>query len=212
MTKGFTLLELMIASAIFAIISAIALSFSVAATKQTEINTRMAYALSGIVRLLDTVKEELGQSSEEYVGYELVEGQADDGYPDGSPDWGQGAPDTISIVSDSITFRKLIRYNTVRQYRIWSTPITYQLGLNRGEVNNGIDDNGNGFVDELCLHRQQDGKTTFPTTELLFEKPSDLKFTSTDNYVTMELKYMLDKGYKESISTSMALHFFAPAE
>lgn len=199
---GFTLIEVMIASTVFLVVAGIALSFSVAAVNQTDLNTSTAWSLSGIVAVMEPIEKELAQGSVSYL----------DGEEEGSPGTVIDTNNTcheINIPSGSgqnvLIFRKMAGYNKTDQRIIWSKPITYQLAANRGETVNGTDDNNNGFVDEMCLQRNYNGETTFLTTSLLFGNAGSIEFFRDGRLITVTFKYFESPGVEKTIRTSVAL-------
>ncbi len=137
---GFTLIEVMIASSIFVIVAGIALSFSIAATKQVDMNTKTASALAGLVFISEKIQAELLQSSLTYDGV----------LADSTPI----SSEHIIVEPNAITFRKNIGYDMVNFVPIWSDWIRYELVPFHQEIEgDGIDNNNNGYTDEHVLRR-----------------------------------------------------------
>lgn len=191
----------MIAATVFLIVAGIALSFSVAAVNQTDLNTSVAWSLAGLVDVLEPIEQEIAQASVSYVdGEEETTGTVIDN---------TNSCCEINVPSGSgqnvLIFRKMVGYNKTDQRIIWSKPITYQLAPNRGETINGADDNGNGFVDDMCLQRIYNGETTFITTSLLFGGAGHLTFFRDGRLITIELRYFESQGVEREVRTSVAL-------
>ncbi len=196
MQSGFTLLEVLLASGIFAVVATLALSFSATATKQAEINTNIANTLVGQVNALDKMREELSVSATAYTGED---------------EFGTAVADTILIGTNSVQFRKVIGYNPGTFQTIWSSFITYRLAAAPGEtLGNSLDDNFDGNKDEMCLKRFQAEEEAFLTTDLCFESAAkfevkqDVTFPS---LITITLLYMTTEASEEIISRRVALFF-----
>ena len=93
MKKGLTLLEVMIASAIFMVIAGVALLTSMSAQTQSTLNTDIAMDTSSITELEEVFRNDLSQSDISYDGID----------PDGNP----VSNETLVFGTDgiSLTFR-----------------------------------------------------------------------------------------------------------
>jgi len=188
---GFTLLEVMIAAAVFAIIASIALSFSIAATTQVEFNTEMASALAGEVFLIEEMEQELAQSAVTYEGEDEA-----------------GAPvsDSIVVNPNSITFRKMVGYNPQTFNAVWSDTITYDLAPARGEIDgDGVDNNDNNLIDEFCLQRTDSEGQRFISTQVYFADATKLQFVLNNTLLTITLNYMSSKDTEVRRTINVAL-------
>lgn len=125
---GFTLLEVMIASAIFTVVMGAALQLLVVGSRT--ISTLDAFAQAEIQARnhMETMAKEIRQSG-------LM-----------STDW------SVAADGSSITFNKCLGSNGFTAY--WSPAITYSLTAAPGEaLGDGIDNNNNGLTDEGMLTR-----------------------------------------------------------
>lgn len=197
MKQGFSLLEVMISSAIFIIVCGMAMSFSVSAVRQTEITTTDAAAQVGMVRITERIQAELAQSAVDYDG-KLT------GYP--TPDIDvvdqiQPFVELTTTGSNYITFRMVETYTGAPDFdTVWSDWITYKLIPGSKEImGNGIDDNGNGVADEMWLQRikppELDQVITrdinFISTPL---NPNGIRFLLSGKLMTIEISYSTSTG------------------
>jgi prepilin-type N-terminal cleavage/methylation domain-containing protein len=125
---GFTLLELVIATALLSLVlGAVGL-----VQMRTRDASRVGMAREQVEtlcrRALDRVAEEL-----QGVGHSLL-------FPDPSTNFGTG----------TITYQHPTGVSNTGVVS-WDEPSSLALQLEPGETDNGLDDNGNGLVDERCL-------------------------------------------------------------
>lgn len=193
---GFTLLEIMISTSIMVVVLGMALSITIAATKQAGVNTLTASGQIGLIAVIEKIQEELGQSRIMYEG-ELADGTV-------LPVNDQIIVDPLN--PDRISFRRVIGYNRDTYNTIWSDRITYMLVIARGEGNvpDGLDNNGNGFIDEYCLARVEGIDPNvdpfgFLTTQIYFTDPGVINVAANEdlpldcelngNLITLTLSY-----------------------
>ena len=137
---GFTLLEIVIVMLIFSIISTAALTLLISSQNVFGSGTTIANLENQARRIVEQLANEIQQSSVSRL----------------SP-----APPALPEYLDSMTYQINIGYvNGVIQ---WSTPITLAFQYAAGETDDGIDNNGNGMIDEGFLTRTQDGVTQYIT-------------------------------------------------
>ena len=122
---GMTLLELMAALAAFSVLSGAALMYAFRAEVSADVREGTAQAELDARNLVDAMIVELRQSG-------LT-----------CPDW--------SFSATSVTFNKAIAFDGDNV--VWSPAITLSLTPVLGEALNGVDDNGNGLVDECSVRR-----------------------------------------------------------
>lgn len=193
--RGFTLIEVMIATASFAVVMAIALSFSVSASKQAEFNMIDACEVSALTEISEILRVELAQTAALYNG-EDVNGTSITNEP-------------INMISpgNMITFRVMAGYNPVSMQTVWSEPITYSLQLMHGEIADGLDNNGNGRIDEMCLLRFATAAgqpvERFLRTDLLFDNPGQLEFILNPEGTLLEYRLFDDTGIRQSGTISL---------
>ena len=137
-TSGFTLLELTIsltlASMIFVAVWQVFSNTSDVVSMSLENSTLETARSSALQRM----KEEIRDS-----------GQGTSGFS-----WVLSHSPQRTTTSNSITFSNRIAFEGLMSD--WSVPITYRLGTSLGETpDNGIDDDGDGLVDERTLIRRQ---------------------------------------------------------
>ncbi|MFH1707471.1 MAG: prepilin-type N-terminal cleavage/methylation domain-containing protein [Planctomycetota bacterium] len=204
-STGFTLLELMIASSILFVVVGIALMFSMSATQETRSNTINARTEQNIVRLMETMQMDLSQSAPHYWGNaenppgELVR-------TDSATRWNPiFAGDDISVAANTsaafIQFRKIVPptfYPGPEFSVVWSDPIRYELRLADHELTNGIDDNGNGMVDECVLVRIDTviGDAVPVAPDLYFGTTNSISFgrDATIPLITITLHFFTEEG------------------
>ena len=186
MKTGFTLIEVIIASTIFVIIMGTALSFSGTFGNQVNSETRIAGLMADASYVLNKLDSDLCFTKAIYTGYEestTTEIPENDG---------------IIINSDSIEFRRYLYFNIADSKDVWSKPMKYQLVPSHGEIaGDGIDNNHNGYIDELCIQRDNgDGTTEYLRTDLLFADPADFSFALNGNLINLHMAYIISSPNK----------------
>lgn len=86
-------------------------------------------------------------------------------------------------LSNAVTFQKL--ENVTGGIPVFSTPIIYTFEPETGELINGMDDNGNGSVDEGRIVRLQDG---VKRTMIGYVTPDGFKATLNGDVITLQFK------------------------
>jgi len=128
--KGFTILEMVFAIGLLAVAATLSI-FAMIGSYQISSRTLVRTELQEEVRALaDRIVRDLRFSSVSCDAWN---------FPDLEP-------------VTSFSFSQCTGFDPTTAFRTWGDVITYQLSLAPGETENGIDDNGDGLVDESALY------------------------------------------------------------
>jgi len=136
--RGFTLLEMMISFIVFAVILLItlaALNTSVYTYKDT---MTMAEIQERARDVVDRIAKEIRFSR-----------------PGESDGWDFADETELKTIS----FSTVEDFDTISGLEIWGEVITYDIQLAAGELDDDLDNNGNGLIDEAIVYRTQGGST-----------------------------------------------------
>jgi prepilin-type N-terminal cleavage/methylation domain-containing protein len=125
---GYTLLELLLSAAVMGLVLTALAQVQMRSSVESKSMQAREIAAGRARRALDRVAEELTG-----VGRSLI-------FPDPSSGFGVSA----------LTYQKATGINAAGVVQ-WSTPSRLELRIDPGELDNGIDDNGNGLIDEQQL-------------------------------------------------------------
>lgn len=129
--KGYTLLEILIATTIFAILLSMVYQLLASSQASYDASTGRSEMQVKARRILDDMVKELRLS---------------------------GASACILLSSSSIQFSKNVGYTSPSI--TWGDQTTYTLQYDTDDTNNGVDDNKNGYTDEQIITKQAGGVTT----------------------------------------------------
>ena len=141
-SAGFSLLELVVAASLGGVILAGAWNLFSGTTDCVALNVWKTGVDTSVRTVIERVKEDLKDSGEDPggVGYVISH------------------PISATTVLDYVQFRKRIAFDGLPTD--WGTEIKYELVESQGENPlNGVDDDGDGVVDERTLVRTQDGES-----------------------------------------------------
>ncbi len=160
--KGFSLLEVTVASVLLVVL----VGASVSAIQSSR--TASAAGVSRIV-LLDRAR-----SAMDRIEKELRRG-------------GPGTLDPALAVLEGNPGSR-IEFSQAENYAngavVWGFPVIFDLVYANGEIDNGLDDNNDGLVDEMEITREQNGQTITLVTDV---QENGLSFTASGNSLTINL-------------------------
>ena len=133
MARGVTLLEVVIAASVLSIALILAFSATDTVNRATTAGVQYSGASTKALKVLDRFAEDVGDAS---LGTVVIDA------PDGDR---------------QVSFQRVLGYDLDADTVRFGTPITYRWEVDRGEIENDADDNGNGVVDEGRVVREQDG-------------------------------------------------------
>lgn len=146
-SAGFTLLEVAISVAILALVFALAWTAFDETGSEVSATVRETDLDTALRRSLGMIKNELSNSGMGFDGTDRVTSH----------------PSDQDTTSDQVVFQVRVAL-TGNPNDDWGPPITLELQDEDGEdSSNGVDDDGDGIVDERLLTRNQDGVETIYT-------------------------------------------------
>lgn len=153
-TDGFTLVEMTIAMTVLSILFyALFESMKISDSEYRDQTTQLEVS-NGAKKIVQMIADELQNSSLTQITSPLP---------------------LFPAFANSITFSVNAGYAGAI---IWSAPITYQLTMDEGELQNGIDDNGDGRIDEQLMTRTQNADQIKVAGNIKFQS---LQFSLTSN-------------------------------
>ena len=145
--NGFTFVEVVVALSVFALIMLITLMALASSTSIYSTTAAMGNTQERARAIVDKIANEL-----KFCG------------PDECDGW--NFPDQTEV--KTISFSRPSGYDVGSSLKQWGAVITYSFQLDAGEVADGLDNDGDGLIDEAVLYRTENGTTVIEAKDLQY--------------------------------------------